>query len=104
MIMPSIVNHVDILILGAGPTGIGAAKRIEDCILNRNCNSSYLIIDAQEEPGGLASTDTTDEGFLFDVGGHVIFSHYTYFDQCLAQALPKESVNHFTVDHYSKHM
>lgn len=26
---------------------------------------------------------------LFDVGGHVIFSHYKYFDDCLNEALPK---------------
>lgn len=46
-------------------------------------------MDAQNEAGGLASTDVTKEGFLFDVGGHVIFSHYAYFDDVLAQALPK---------------
>lgn len=26
---------------------------------------------------------------MFDVGGHVIFSHYKYFDDCLNEALPK---------------
>lgn len=31
-------------------------------------------MDAASAPGGLASTDVTKEGFLFDVGGHVIFS------------------------------
>ena len=47
-------------------------------------------MDANEEAGGLASTDVTKEGFLFDVGGHVIFSHYAYFDDVLAQALPNK--------------
>jgi protoporphyrinogen oxidase len=28
----------------------------------------------------------TDEGFLFDMGGHVIFSHYQYFDELLDKA------------------
>lgn len=28
---------------------------------------------------------------LFDVGGHVIFSHYKYFDDCLNEALPESS-------------
>ena len=28
---------------------------------------------------------------LFDVGGHVIFSHYKYFDDCLNEALPSSS-------------
>lgn len=26
---------------------------------------------------------------LYDVGGHVIFSHYKYFDDCIDEALPK---------------
>lgn len=26
---------------------------------------------------------------LYDVGGHVLFSHYKYFDDCIDEALPK---------------
>ncbi|RYO98956.1 hypothetical protein DL764_006947 [Monosporascus ibericus] len=77
---------VDVLVIGAGPTGLGAAKRLQQTNL-----ASWLIVDANETPGGLASTDVTPEGFLFDVGGHVIFSHYKYFDDCINEALPKES-------------
>ncbi|KAJ5174644.1 uncharacterized protein N7482_000521 [Penicillium canariense] len=76
---------VDVLVIGAGPTGLGAAKR-----LNQIDGPSWLIIDSNEIPGGLASTDVTPEGFLYDVGGHVIFSHYKYFDDCIDEALPKE--------------
>jgi len=75
---------VDILIIGAGPTGLGAAKR-----LNQLKHTSHVIVDAQNKVGGLASTDVTPEGFLFDVGGHVMFSHYLYFDDCVNEALPK---------------
>ncbi|WAO90014.1 Amino-oxidase domain-containing protein [Fusarium falciforme] len=75
--------QVDVLVIGAGPTGLGAAKRLQH--LN---SASWLIVDSNKTPGGLASTDTTPEGFLFDVGGHVIFSHYKYFDDCLNEALP----------------
>lgn len=28
---------------------------------------------------------------LYDVGGHVIFSHYKYFDDCLDEALPHKT-------------
>jgi hypothetical protein len=42
-----------------------------------------------EEAGGLACTDVTPEGFLFDMGGHVIFSHWDYFDQLLDTAMGK---------------
>ncbi|KAH8596838.1 hypothetical protein B0O99DRAFT_618751 [Bisporella sp. PMI_857] len=77
--------NVDVLVIGAGPTGLGAAKR-----LNQIDGPSWLIVDSNEIPGGLASTDVTPEGFLYDVGGHVIFSHYKYFDDCIDEALPKE--------------
>ncbi|GAD97557.1 hypothetical protein NFIA_064610 [Paecilomyces variotii No. 5] len=71
---------VDILVIGAGPTGLGEYN-----------TASWLILDTNEIPGGLASTDVTPEGFLYDVGGHVIFSHYKYFDDCLNEALPLPS-------------
>lgn len=45
------------------------------------------------EAGGLACTDVTPEGFLFDMGGHVIFSHWDYFDQLLDAAVGKEGWN-----------
>ncbi|OQN96077.1 hypothetical protein B0A48_17877 [Cryoendolithus antarcticus] len=78
--------NVDVLVIGAGPTGLGAAKR-----LNQINGPSWMIVDGSEVPGGLASTDITPEGFLYDVGGHVIFSHYKYFDDCINEALPNES-------------
>jgi NADPH-dependent 2,4-dienoyl-CoA reductase/sulfur reductase-like enzyme len=55
---------VDVLIIGAGPTGLGAAKR-----LHQLKQDDWLIVDAAAEAGGLASTDVTPENFLFDVGG-----------------------------------
>ncbi|KAK0566946.1 hypothetical protein OC844_000467, partial [Tilletia horrida] len=81
----SVPKQVDVLVIGAGPTGLGAAKR-----LNQLNSASWALIDSAEEAGGLASTDVTPEGFLFDVGGHVIFSHYKYFDDTIEEALPKE--------------
>ncbi|CAM1503977.1 Fc.00g015680.m01.CDS01 [Cosmosporella sp. VM-42] len=78
-------SNVDVLVIGMGPTGLGAAKR-----LNHINGPSWLIVDSADKAGGLASTDVTDEGFLYDVGGHVIFSHYKYFDDCIDEALPKE--------------
>jgi len=47
------------------------------------------MIDAFAEAGGLACTDTTPEGFLFDMGGHVIFSHFQYFDDLIESAVGK---------------
>ena len=49
--------------------------------------TDWLLIDGFSEPGGLARTEVTPEGFLFDMGGHVIYSHYEYFDQLLDKAM-----------------
>lgn len=73
---------VDVLILGAGPTGLGAAARLTDRGLG-----NWVLLDGANKPGGLAATDETNEGFLFDLGGHVIFSHYQFFDDLLDAAL-----------------
>ena len=76
------MEHVGILIIGSGPTGLGAASR-----LNQLKQDDWLLIDTAPEAGGLACTDVTPEGFLFDMGGHVIFSHFDYFDQLIDAAV-----------------
>lgn len=83
--MTDSTSSVDILIIGCGPTGLGAAKRLKHLQ-----HQSWLLVDAEAIPGGLAATDYTKEDFLFDIGGHVIFSHYKYFDDCLDEALPNK--------------
>jgi len=75
------VRNVDYLVVGAGPTGLGACSRLQQK------GADWLLIDAFDEAGGLACTDITPEGFLFDMGGHVIFSHYQYFDDLIDAAV-----------------
>ena len=53
------------------------------------------------EAGGLACTDVTPEGFLFDMGGHVIFSHYQYFDELLDKAVGTGDANWKTLERVS---
>jgi len=64
-----------VLIIGAGPTGLGAAKRLHQLVRNPTMlpgrgylsakdGPSWMIIDCNETAGGLASTDTTAEGFV----------------------------------------
>ncbi|CAG0898170.1 unnamed protein product [Darwinula stevensoni] len=76
-------EQVEIVIVGAGPTGLGAARRL----LQFN-KASWLVVDASPEAGGVGTTDVTPEGFLFDAGTHALFSHYKYFDEVLDEALP----------------
>jgi protoporphyrinogen oxidase len=71
-------SSVKILILGGGPTGLGAALRLEDL---RHPN--WLLLDGAPQIGGLARSYVDDKGFTWDLGGHVIFSHYAYFDDAM---------------------
>ncbi|CEM02549.1 unnamed protein product [Vitrella brassicaformis CCMP3155] len=71
-----------IVIVGAGPTGLGAATRLSELQYD-----NWVLFDSYDEAGGLAYTYKDPQGFLWDVGGHVIFSHYKYFDDVLDQAV-----------------
>ena len=71
-----------ILILGAGPTGLGAAWRLRDLGLD-----DYLMVEGRQGPGGLATSFVDEAGFTWDVGGHVQFSHYSYYDDVLDHAV-----------------
>ena len=87
--------HYDILIVGSGPTGLGAAARLAQHHRNFPSPSlpTYLLIDQAPSAGGLACTDVTPEGFLFDLGGHVIFSHFQFFDDLIDSACSASSFN-----------
>jgi protoporphyrinogen oxidase len=78
-----------IAIVGAGPTGISAAWRLNEL----GCDD-WLLIDRASEPGGLASSVVDDKGFVWDLGGHVLFSHYAYFDRLMERALGDAWVEH----------
>lgn len=65
----------NIHILGAGPCGLGAAATFQHAGMK-----GWNLYDPSASAGGLASTLRSPEGFLFDIGGHTIFSHYKHFD------------------------
>jgi protoporphyrinogen oxidase len=71
-----------IVILGAGPTGLGAAYR-----LGQLGYDSWDIFERANHVGGLAASVTDDQGFIWDHGGHVMFSHYDYFDKLVEEML-----------------
>jgi len=71
-----------ILIIGAGPCGLGAAKRLVE-----NGRADWELLESQGIPGGLAASFVDDKGFTWDIGGHVQFSHYEYFDRAMEEFL-----------------
>lgn len=79
-----------ITILGAGPTGLGAAHRLAEL-----GHSDWDVYERTDHVGGLSSSVVDENGFIWDHGGHVMFSHYTYFDELVDKMLR---------DDYDQHM
>lgn len=65
-----------VVIIGAGPTGLGAGYRLAEL-----GHDNFVILEQQGQVGGLAQSFTDDAGFTWDIGGHVMFSHYDYYDK-----------------------
>jgi len=70
------------LIIGAGPTGLGAAWRLEQRGI-----ADWLVLEAGSVAGGLAQSVLDEHGFTWDLGGHVQFNHYEMFDQLMDDLL-----------------
>ena len=46
-----------------------------------------MLLEAASQAGGLASSFIDQRGFTWDIGGHVQFSHYEYFDRAMLECL-----------------
>jgi protoporphyrinogen oxidase len=86
--LPSL-DRAKIVIIGAGPTGLGAAHRLQELGI-----SNFVLFEKESHAGGLASSFVDREGFTWDVGGHVQFSHYGYFDDLMDRLLGGEWLHH----------
>ncbi len=74
-----------IVILGAGPTGLGAAYRLKELGY-----SNFVIFERHPYVGGLSHSFKDAQGFTWDIGGHVMFSHYSYYDRCFEALMGDE--------------
>ena len=70
------------MIIGAGPTGLGAAYRLKELGYR-----DWTVYERNSHVGGLASSFKDSAGFTHDIGGHVMFSHYKYFDDLVDRML-----------------
>lgn len=80
---------MQIAIIGAGPTGLGAAYQLE-----KFGTANWQLFERNSYVGGLSASFVDEVGFTWDVGGHVLFSHYDYFDQVIETALQEQYYKH----------
>ena len=57
-----------IVIIGAGPTGLGAAH-----MLQKSGFRDWVMYERCESVGGLAASFMDERGCTWDLGGHVVF-------------------------------
>ncbi len=81
--------RVKYLIIGAGPTGLGAADRLREL-----GQDDFLVLERGTHVGGLSASFTDTAGFTWDLGGHVVFSHFEHFDRMLADLLGDDVLHH----------
>ena len=69
---------------------MGAAWRLTELGFN-----DWILYERNNSLGGLASSEVDESGFTWDLGGHVLFSHYDYFDRVMNLAINDDGwLNH----------
>lgn len=74
-----------IVILGAGPTGLGAAHE-----LSRRGYGNWEIYEKNDHVGGLSASFRDREGFTWDIGGHILFSTDRRFNRLVDDLLGED--------------
>jgi protoporphyrinogen oxidase len=78
-----------IVIVGAGPCGLACARE-----LARQGQEDWLLFERSATAGGHASSVVDPAGFTWDLGGHVVFSHFGEFDTLLEEVLGADVSEH----------
>ncbi len=78
-----------IIIIGAGPTGLGAAYRLKELGYE-----NWVIYEKENYIGGLSSSFKDEKGFTWDIGGHVMFSHNEHFNKLADRLLGADFMVH----------
>ncbi len=81
---------LDYFIIGAGITGVTVAR-----LLQQRGDTNFLILEAENEPGGLCRTKIID-GHTLDIGGgHFLCTIYPEVYDFIFSHIPKKQFNHF---------
>ncbi|MEK6276022.1 MAG: NAD(P)-binding protein [Actinomycetota bacterium] len=78
-----------IAIIGGGPCGLACGRE-----LARLGYDDWTIFERNGEAGGHASSLVDPAGFTWDLGGHVVFSHFGEFDLLLEEVMGDDLVEH----------
>lgn len=78
-----------IVIIGAGPCGLGCGRELS--LLGHD---RWTLVERHQHAGGHASSITDPQGFTWDEGGHVVFSHFGEFDRLLEDVMGDEIYRH----------
>lgn len=78
-----------IIIIGAGPTGLGAAFS-----LTQLGYKNWVIYEKNNYVGGLSASFKDAKGFTWDIGGHVLFSNYPRFESIFEGLLKGQYLTH----------
>lgn len=75
--------------LGAGPCGLACGSE-----LVRLGHDDWSIFERASVAGGHASSVVDEAGFTWDLGGHVVFSHFGEFDRLLEEVMGDDVHEH----------
>lgn len=67
---PSSSTTGRVVIIGAGPCGLGAAWRLQEL-----GHQDFVVLERAPDAGGLACTETDENGFLWDMGEDAQATH-----------------------------
>jgi len=73
-----------VLVLGGGPAGLTAAY------LLAKANRPVIVVEAEDQVGGLAKTVVDPEGYRFDLGGHRFFTKVQEVDDLWHEVMGEE--------------
>ncbi|NPV54705.1 MAG: NAD(P)-binding protein [Firmicutes bacterium] len=78
-----------ILIIGAGPAGLGAGLALHDLGYE-----NWKIYEKEDYVGGLSASFRDEMGFTWDLGGHVLFSNDEAFNAIFERVMEGEYLEH----------
>ncbi len=85
------LEAVDVLVVGAGPSGLGTAAFFEQARRAHGSDARLVVVEAANEPGGYCRTVEQD-GFVFDYAGHFFHFRDPAIHAFLAARLPVDAL------------